>query len=144
MNDFVKKIEVRWADLDPNFHVLHSKYYDFGAYCRMAFLVENGLTPIFMQQHNIGPILFREECVFKREVLFGDEITVNVKLDKLTADFGRWTMVHEIYKNGETLAALITADGAWLNTTIRKLTPPPQVVIALFASAPKTLTFKMS
>lgn len=144
MNDFVKKIEVRWADLDPNFHVVHSKYYDFGAYCRMAFLVENGLTPIFMQQHNIGPILFREECVFKREVLFGDEITVNVKLDKLTADFGRWTMVHEIYKNGETLAALITADGAWLNTTIRKLTLPPQVVIALFASAPKTLSFKMS
>ena len=144
MNDFVKKIEVRWADLDPNFHVVHSKYYDFGAYCRMAFLVENGLTPLFMQQHNIGPILFREECVFKREVLFGDEITINVKLDKLSADFGRWTMVHEIYKNGETLAAVITADGAWLNTAIRKLTIPPQVVIELFESAPKTVTFKMS
>ncbi len=144
MNDFVKKIEVRWADLDPNFHVVHSKYYDFGAYCRMAFLVENGLTPLFMQQHNIGPILFREECVFKREVLFGDEITINVKLDKLTADFGRWTMIHEIYKNGETLAAVITADGAWLNTTIRKLTVPPQVVINLFEIAPKTVTFKMS
>ncbi|MFN0082342.1 MAG: acyl-CoA thioesterase [Ferruginibacter sp.] len=143
MNDFVKKIEVRWADLDPNFHVVHSKYYDFGAYCRMAFLVENGLTPQFMQQHNIGPILFREECVFKREVLFGDEITINVKLDKLTADFGRWTMVHEIYKNGETLAAVITADGAWLNTSIRKLTVPPAVVIALFESAPKTVAFKM-
>ena len=144
MNDFVKKIEVRWADLDPNFHVVHSKYYDFGAYCRMAFLVENGLTPLFMQQHNIGPILFREECVFKREVLFGDEITINVKLDKLTADFGRWTMAHEIYKNGETLAAVITVDGAWLNTAIRKLTVPPEVVIALFESAPKTVTFKMS
>ena len=143
MNDFVKKIEVRWADLDPNFHVVHSKYYDFGAYCRMAFLVENGLTRQLMQQHNIGPILFREECVFKREVLFGDEITINVKLDKLTADFGRWTMVHEIYKNGETLAAVITADGAWLNTAIRKLTVPPEVVIALFESAPKTVTFKM-
>jgi len=144
MNNFQKNIEVRWSDLDPNFHVVHSRYYDFGAYCRMAFLIENGLSPAFMQQQNIGPILFREECVFKREIVFGDKVTVNVKLDKVTADFGRWTMVHEIYKNEETLAAVITADGAWLNTTIRKLTLPPQVVISLFETAPKTATFKMS
>ena len=144
MNNFQKNIEVRWSDLDPNFHVVHSRYYDFGAYCRMAFLIENGLSPAFMQQQNIGPILFREECVFKREIVFGDKVTVNVKLDKVTADFGRWTMVHEIYKNEETLAAVITADGAWLDTTIRKLTLPPQVVISLFETAPKTATFKMS
>jgi acyl-CoA thioester hydrolase len=143
MDNFQKNIEIRWSDLDPNFHVVHSKYYDFGAYCRMAFLVENGLTPSFMLQQNIGPILFREECVFKREILFGDIVSVNVRLDKVTADFGRWTMIHEIYKNGETLAATITADGAWMNTSIRKLTVPPQIVISLFESAPKTAAFKI-
>ena len=144
MNYFIKNIEVRWSDLDPNFHVLHSKYYDFGAYCRMAFLVENGLSPATMLEHKIGPILFREECVFKREIFFGDKVTVNVKVDKVTADFGRWTMIHEIYKNDETLAAIITADGAWLNTSIRKLTVPPAVVISLFEIAPKTASFKIS
>ncbi len=144
MDNFIKNIEVRWSDLDPNFHVLHSKYYDFGAYCRMAFLVENGLSPAIMVEHKIGPILFREECVFKREIFFGDKVTVNVKVDKVTADFGRWTMIHEIYKNDETLAAIITADGAWLNTSIRKLTVPPAVVISLFEIAPKTASFKIS
>jgi len=144
MNNFIKSIEVRWSDLDPNFHVLHSKYYDFGAYCRMAFLVENGLSPAIMVEHKIGPILFREECVFKREIFFGDKVTVNVKVDKVTADFGRWTMIHEIYKNDETLAAIITADGSWLNTSIRKLTVPPAVVISLFEIAPKTASFKIS
>ena len=54
MGDFIKSIEVRWSDLDPNFHVVHSKYYDFGAYCRMAFLIENGLSPITMQQQKMG------------------------------------------------------------------------------------------
>ena len=34
---YEKNIDIRWADLDPNFHVLHSKYLDFGAYCRMSF-----------------------------------------------------------------------------------------------------------
>jgi len=144
MNNFIKSIEVRWSDLDPNFHVLHSKYYDFGAYCRMAFLVENGLSPAIMVEHKIGPILFREECVFKKEIFFGDKVTVNVKVDKVTADFGRWTMIHEIYKNDETLAAIITADGSWLNTSIRKLTVPPAVVISLFEIAPKTASFKIS
>ena len=77
MNNYNKKIEVRWADLDPNFHMLHSRYYDLGGYCRMTFLVEHGLTPELMQQLHIGPILFREECIFKREISFSDEILVN-------------------------------------------------------------------
>lgn len=37
MEPYSKKFEIRWADLDPNYHVLHSKYYDFGriAVCRI-------------------------------------------------------------------------------------------------------------
>lgn len=143
MNTFQKNIEIRWADLDPNFHVLHSKYYDFGAYCRMAFLVENGLTPDVMLKHHFGPIIFREECIFKREIIFGDVVTINIKIEKVTADLGRWTMVHEIYKNKDTLAALVTIDGAWMDTAARKLTLPPQEVHDLFDLAPKTDTFSI-
>ena len=143
MEKFEKNLEVRWSDLDPNFHMLHSKYYDIGAYSRMAFLVEHGLTPGVMFKYHIGPILFREECIFKREIKFGDKISVNFKLDKVSSDFGRWTMVHEIYKNGDTLSALITAEGAWMDTMARKLALPPQEVIALFEKAPKTDTFSV-
>lgn len=143
MENFEKKVEIRWSDLDPNFHVLHSKYYDFGAYCRMAFLTEHGLTPAVMMKHHFGPILFREECIFKRELSFGDEVIINFRLEKLSSDFGRWTMVHEIYKNRETLAALITAEGAWMDTHLRKLTIPPQEVIDLFEKAPKAATFSI-
>ncbi|MFC4263677.1 acyl-CoA thioesterase [Ferruginibacter yonginensis] len=141
MNIFEKSVEIRWADLDPNFHVLHSKYYDFGAYCRTAFLIENGLTPMMMAQLQIGPVLFREECIFKRELVFGDKVTINMKVEKLTADFGRWSMVHEIFKNDSTLSAIINIDGAWLNTAIRKLAAPPTIVQAMFDKAPKTDTF---
>jgi acyl-CoA thioester hydrolase len=59
MQEYSKKIEIRWADLDPNFHVLHSKYYDFGAYCRMSFLTEHGMTAAWMVEKNIGPIILR-------------------------------------------------------------------------------------
>ena len=110
MEQYSKKLEIRWADLDPNFHVLHSKYYDFGAYCRMAFLTEHDITPAVMVENNIGPIIFREECVFKREIKFGDELEVFLKLSKCNEDASRWSMVHELWTKGNTLAALITID----------------------------------
>jgi acyl-CoA thioester hydrolase len=144
MESFSKKIEIRWSDLDPNFHVLHSRYYDFGAYCRMAFLTENGFTPAVMMKHHVGPILFREECLFKREVTFGDEITINFKLEAISADYRKWTMVHEIFKNKDTLSAFITAEGSWLNTVERKVTIPPQEVIDLLDKSPRTDSFRMT
>jgi acyl-CoA thioester hydrolase len=141
MQQYIKKVEVRWADLDPNFHMLHSKYYDLGAYCRMSYLVEKGITPAFMKQHHIGPIIFREECIFKREIGFEDDISINVKIQKLNYDCSRWSMVHEIWKDGNTLAAVITCDGAWMDTKLRKLAIPPMEIREIFEAAPKTGDF---
>ncbi len=141
MSDFIKNIDIRWSDLDPNFHVLHSKYYDFGAHCRMALLAEYGMTIQVMMKHQIGPILFREECVFKREIRFGDPVTINVRIKSVTKDFGRWSMIHEIWRDAETLAAILTVDGAWINTALRKLAVPPEDIKAIFEAAPKTEDF---
>jgi acyl-CoA thioester hydrolase len=141
MDKYVKKIEIRWADLDPNFHVLHSKYYDYGAYCRMAFLTGHGVTAEWMQEQHIGPIIFREECFFKREIRFGDELEVYLKLSKCNEDGSRWSMLHELWINGDTLAALITIDGAWMDTEARKLAKPPAVCKAALEQIPKTEDF---
>jgi acyl-CoA thioester hydrolase len=141
MEKYSKKLEIRWADLDPNFHVLHSKYYDFGAYCRMGFLTEHGITPAMMSENNIGPIIFREECIFKREIRFGDELEVFLKLSKCNEDSSRWSMVHELWTNGNTLAAFITIDGAWLDTKLRKLASPPAVCRIGLHLIPKTDDF---
>ena len=138
MTAFEKNIEIRWSDLDPNNHLRHSAYYDYGAYSRICFLNEHGLTAEIMLQHNIGPILFREECLFKKEIKFGDTIMVNVKLDKATPDFSRWTMIHELWKNGNILAAVITVDGAWIDTKLRKLAKLPEQLSTAFKAMPRT------
>ena len=142
MESFSVKLEIRWADLDPNFHVLHSKYYDFGAYCRMAFLVQNGLTAEVMNEHHVGPILFREECFFKREIKFGDDIRIDLTLTKMTSDFARWSMQHQIWKNGDNLSAVMNVDIAWMDTQKRKLTVPPPVVKDIYAITPKSDDFQ--
>ena len=96
-----------------------------------------------MQEHHIGPIVFREECLFKREIKFGDAITVSLFLDKVSKDLRKWTMQHEIWKNGDTLAAVITLDGAWMDTQLRKTTAPPAIFMQGFDAIPKTPGFQI-
>lgn len=142
--EYKKNIQIRWSDLDPNFHVLHSKYYDFGAYCRMAFFVEHGLTPALMKQYQFGPILFREEAVFRKEISFGEEISIDLKLKSVSADYSRWSMEHQILKEGAVLSAVMNIDGAWINTQLRKLTTPPAELLHIFDTAPKTADFTVT
>ncbi|MEO7312968.1 MAG: acyl-CoA thioesterase [Chitinophagaceae bacterium] len=137
MNYFSKQVEVRWSDLDPNFHLRHSVYYDFGAFMRTCFLIELGITPELFMKHHFGPILFREECVFKREIKFGDRVVVNASMVKARQDYSRWTIVHEIWKNDNTLAAILTIDGAWMDTAKRKLYQPESFLIEAFDKVPK-------
>ena len=82
MIDYFKQIEIRWSDLGPNFHLRHSAYYDFDAYCRISFLIEHGLTPQVIMHNHIGPVIFSEECIFKKEIKFGDEVKINCMIEK--------------------------------------------------------------
>ena len=66
---------------------------------------------------------------------------VNVKLDKATPDFSRWTMMHELWKNGNILAAVITVDGAWIVTKLRKLAKLPKQLSTAFKAMPRTFKY---
>lgn len=142
MDSFIKPLTIRWSDLDPNFHLRHSVYYDFGAYCRVSFLDERELTAGVMAQHHIGPILFREECIFRREIKLGDTIAIDLRLTNARGDYSRWSIQHHIYKDGEILAAVLSVDGAWMDTHARKLATPPGIATAVFAEMPRDESFE--
>ena len=138
---FSKQLSFRWSDLDPNFHLRHSVYYDFGAQHRVEILEQLGITLRVMQNLHIGPILFREECVFKKEIKLSDVITMQTKLAKMNPDASRWSIAHEFYRE-DVLCAVITVDGAWMNTQLRKLaSPTPQIIVDALRIFPKTTDF---
>lgn len=139
--EYIKAVEIRWSDLDPNYHLRHSVYYDFAAYSRICFLFDNGVTDKVMRENNIGPILFREECFFKREISFDDRVQISLKLRSVSPDYKKFSFLHEIYKNNNELAALLNVDGAWMNTQSRKIIVPPAIVIHSINSLPKTNDF---
>ena len=90
----------------------------------------------------IGPILFREECIFKKEIRLGDKVAISLQVLKAKKDFSRWTIQHFILKNEETVAAILTVDGAWLDTAKRKLATPPIEVFNVFSAMPVDENFQ--
>jgi len=142
VTEYIKRPEIRWADLDPNFHIRHSVYYDLGAYCRISYLEEHGLTPVLMQELHFGPIIFREEAIFRRELKMGDQVSIDLHLTRSRKDFSRWSIRHQLFKDALTLAATINIDGAWMNTQARKLALPPEQIIAVFETMPRSEGFE--
>ena len=139
---FNRHLSIRWADLDANFHVRHSVYYDYGAQQRLEILNNMGLTLEIMHEQHFGPVLLREECVFRREIRLNDHVIITAKLAKLTADASRWTIQHEFLSMNQKVLATLTVDGAWIDTHLRKfVSTTPRIVKEVFERIPRTESF---
>jgi acyl-CoA thioester hydrolase len=143
MEKFSLDLQVRWSDIDANRHLRHSVYYDYGALCRMEALSGTGLTTQKLEELAIGPVLFREEAVFRREILFDDNIRITLEILKATADYSRWSFRHQIIKHDDALAATIQVDGAWIDMHKRKLAMPDAFVQNVFSLLPKSQDFQL-
>ena len=140
---FKQEIQIRWADIDANRHLRHSVYYDYGAAMRINALAAGGLSMKKLEELRIGPILFREEAIFKREIVLEDEITIDVEVVRAREDFARWSLRHHFTKGDGTLAAIINIDGAWIDLQKRKLTVPGSFIIDVFNAFPKAPEFEL-
>ena len=144
MEQFSIPLQIRWSDLDPNFHLRHSVFYDWGAICRVDFLNKMGLNWKKMQTLHIGPIIFREECIFRKEIRPDDKVSINLKLIQAKCDFSRFTIQHEIIKEPGITSAVITVDLAWINGLTRKLAVLPDEEIKVLAMSPVVENFQWS
>lgn len=132
----------RWADFDPNNHMRHSAYNDYAAESRVRLFDKYGLSLTEFNKHNIGPILFREETNFFREIGLSENIRVEVLLKGASEKFERFRFLHRIYRGDGKLAAEIEVLGAWLDLTIRKLTLPPHMITEAFSNFTRTEEFE--
>lgn len=138
MQKYSKTLQIRWSDIDQNRHLRHSAFYDFGAMIRIDFLSRHGLTTSKMEALKIGPVLFREEAIFRKEIKLEDSVDIDLELVKSTPDFSRWTLRHNFRKKDGTLAAVVVMDGAWIDIEKRKLTSPGSFIQDVFDAIPKS------
>lgn len=130
MTTFRLTFPVRWADVDPNHHVRHSVYPDYATHVRFAFLARAGFSPRRFAELAMGPVIFREETRFHKEVRLGDELTVDFVAAGLAPDGSRWTLRHNHHRGDGEVAAVSTLDGAWMSLETRKIIPPPPDLLA--------------
>lgn len=139
----MKNLTLRWSDLDPNFHLRHSSYYDLAAQERIEILHQYGITIHMMKDENVGPVLFKEQCEFKREIHLDSKIHIVTKLLKMKKDGSFWIIQHEFLSEENKLHALLKVEGSWIDTVKRKLARPvPEAVFAGLEAFPKTEDFE--
>ena len=137
-----KEFEVKWADLDPNRHMRHTAYNDYAAHMRVKILEEVGLTMSKLEELRLGPILFREETLFHREVGMEGNITMTAAVLKAREDGSRWSFIHEMYRADGVKAATIIAEGAWIDLDKRKLGVPSKELTEAFLNMPRAENFE--
>jgi len=141
MKNIYYQATVMWAQIDANQHMRHSAYADYAAQARMALLDELGLQANVFLKNNRGPILFREELVYLKEVNMNEKISLSCELVKCAKDGSKWSIRHELYNSKNETAAIINVDGAWIDLQKRKVAALPQDILKKFLSIPKAETF---
>ncbi|MEN5232686.1 thioesterase family protein [Sphingobacterium faecium] len=142
MDNVFFKGQVLWAQIDPNRHLRHSAYADFCAQARSNMLNGIGLSLNQFAIHQIGPILFREELIYHREIHLDEEIYVEVELTKYNVANSRFSFRHLVFKADGTKSATVIVDGAWLDLEKRKLTPIPNEWSHFIAKIPKSKDYE--
>lgn len=125
---FSKEIEVRWADCDANNHMRHSAYSDFCAHTRIGFLEQIGLGMDWCQNNHIGPVLFKEETEYAREVHMGEVLTVTISGVAHTGFTKSVQLSQQILKQNGEVAALHKCVVAWMDLEKRKIIELPEPI----------------
>ncbi|MCT1530295.1 acyl-CoA thioesterase [Sphingobacterium daejeonense] len=130
--------QVLWSQIDANVHLRHSAYADFCAQARSNMLNQLGLSLQEFNKNKIGPILFREELNYLREIGLDEKIKVSVEITKYNTQNSRFSFRHVIYKENGVKAAIVVVDGAWMNIIERKLTSIPDDWKEIIYKIPKS------
>lgn len=142
MSEIKYKFRVRWADLDPNGHMRHTAYNDYCAQARLMYFEEISMSFQKLLSMNVGPILFREDTRFFKEIRMNEEFEVGFTITKLRKDGSKWSFRHNIYTKDGDLSAKIDVDGAWLDTVKRRTTIPPAELSDLLVDGVKSEDFE--
>jgi acyl-CoA thioester hydrolase len=140
--NFQITFNTKWSDFDPNRHMRHTAYNDYAAEVRVRFFKKMGLSITEFAKLNVGPILFKEETNFKREIHLGETITVNMILEESSKQLERWRFSHQVFNEKGEVAAEIFVYGAWIDLIKRKLTTIPSQYHHIFEEIPKSKNFK--
>jgi len=131
-----------WADMDSNAHMRNTSYLDKAVDARMLFFTSVGFPVTEFERLRLGPVVMRDEMEYYREVRMLEALRVTLHLCGMSADGSRFRLRNEFYRQDGKLAARVTSTGGWLDLGLRKLTAPPDSIVAALLSLPRAEDFE--
>lgn len=138
---FTEQFKVRWADCDINTHMRHSAFYDYAAHIRVSMFDVYDLPVQRLIELRIGPVLFREEAKFYKELRLNESFAVDCEIKAMRKTGKVWQITHHFYNSEGLLAAELEVDGSWIDLDKRKSTTPNSEIFALLCSFPRSENF---
>ena len=134
--------KTKWADFDPNRHMRHTAYSDYAAEVRSRYFYQHNLSLEDFARIQIGPVIFKEETSYYKEIKMGADIRVDMLLTAASDKLERWEFTHRIFNDKGDLSAVVKVFGAWFDLQNRKLTRLPDNIIEKLKNLPKDKHFR--
>ncbi len=125
---YQKEFEVRWSDCDANNHMRHSAYADFCAHTRLGFMNQIGMNDKWLKEQRLGPVLFKEETEYFRELFMGEKVVVTLEPGEPTGSKKSIQVINTIYRENGELAAVHKAVFGWFDSEKRKVVELPSMI----------------
>lgn len=138
---FSQAMRAGWGDMDFNSHMRNTAYLDKSADARMLFFAANGFPMSEFMKRRIGPVIFKDELEYFKELGLLEEMRVTLELAGLAEDGSRFRMVNVFHRTDGKVAARVTSLGGWLDLAARKLVPPPDELLAVLRKLTLTQDF---
>jgi len=141
-NHYVQRFRVSWGHVDGNAHMANTAFLDRAADTRLLFFAEHGFPAARFLAERIGPVIGREELVYRKELRLLDEFTVNLEMVGLSPDGVRFALSNTFLNGTGELAAVVTSEGVWFDLERRRPRPPPPELDAVQREMPRGEHFK--
>ncbi len=142
MSSYEKNFVVRWADCDMNGHLRNTGYSEYCIDARVAYLSEHGFPPVRYVELGFGPVILREEIEYLRELRIGEQFRVDVRMQGLSPECGRFKFAHVLTRHDGVVAGRLSLFGGWMDLNTRRLSAPPLELQEVLRAAPRAESFK--
>jgi acyl-CoA thioester hydrolase len=142
-NPFSLTFRVGWAQIDANGHMRNTAYLELCVDVRLMYFQEHGFPAQEFERLRLGPVIFRDEVDYLRELRLLESVTVTLALAGLSEDGTRFRLRNEFFAPDGKPVARVTTTGAWLDLSARKLTTPPEALAAALSAMGRTDDFEV-
>lgn len=143
MPEYFKEFEIRWSELDPNNHVANYAYTQFMNEVRISYFLNRGIERNFMEEVNMGPVVFHEHFHYIKEITAYEKVIVDVQMKGHSEDFKFLNLAHHLYNIGGEIAMFSEITFGWLDLSARKLVIPHEEYIKGYKQMKKTDDFRI-